>query len=71
MEAHAAQLDQILDSFSKLLNPHSARNHTFVQEVTCDEELDKSFKKGLSGEGLKQHSLSHKMQLLKGLQSKV
>lgn len=41
------------------------------REVACDEDLNRSFKQGLALQGLKEHSLSRKMQLLRNLQEKV
>ena len=39
--------------------------------VVCEEELLKSFDNGLHGGGLKEHSVSRKMQILSRLQQKV
>jgi len=37
------------------------------RQVICEEEFGKSFKSGLQGDGLKEHSLSQKMFILRRL----
>ena len=54
-----------------LLDTSSFWTKAAKREIACLQDLNKSFKKGLDLEGLKDHSISGNMQLLKHLQESV
>ena len=71
IEAHEQQLNHIDSTFSQLLDYSSANRLRARREVICQEELAKSFSKGLVGEGLQEHTLSSRMQIIRNLREKV
>jgi len=50
---------------------HSGPARDQYRQVVCENVYNESFSKGLKFEGLKEHSLSEKTQLLTRLQEKV
>ena len=58
-------------TFSNLLDFNSEERFAAIREATCEEDYHKSFKKGMLGEGLNEHSLSQKIKNVRTLQNKV
>lgn len=71
IEQHDGQLGQVCATFSSLLDFNSEERFSELREVTCELDYNESFKRGLNGEGLEQHSLETKMRVLRDLQEKV
>ena len=70
-EQHDGQLGQTIAAISSLLDFNSEERFAERREVVCEQDYHKSFRKGLLGEGLDEHSLTHKMKILRTLQDKV
>ena len=70
-DQHCMQLDQVLTSFQYLIDADQGKRAHEKREVISEQRFHKSFADGMSLKGLKEHSLSRKMQLLQRLQEKV